>query len=394
MAPLLRTPRTKGKAYRPYNSQNILHTLQPRPCSYCLDANKPNCYTLRSKTVCEGCSRCHQPCTFQSGRVAPAYNTEKEETAESSGDDSDGVVVVCSPARSKLLLFPSSPLDAASNSPLFVDLRASTFQGSSGSKRPRVEDSDNDGGDGSSLKAIFYPPRGGKGASRERSSTAAASIAGSSSNNLQVFAARVDNNLDKEKLLADLKVEVESTKGSSSPLQLISKILELKDQYAQELDEKDATFEVERRGYLAQIDDSEQARLFQVQANDNHLEETTLRAVSKSIADEEEKHRVAVGEAEARLNAEWEAKINDEVRKRGTYSTDVPVFSTCTVLGCIREELVEVDNKGINSHNEETASLITAFAKALRLSSSQVSKKARPFVKDKAASVYEGSTSI
>ncbi|KAK4693045.1 hypothetical protein P7C70_g9009, partial [Phenoliferia sp. Uapishka_3] len=363
MAPLLRTPRTKGKAYHPYNSQNILHTLQPQPCLYCLDANKPNCYTLRSKTVCKRCSRCHQPCTFRCGRVAPADNADEEETAESSGNDSDGVVVVSSPARSKLLLLLPSPFDAASNSLLFVDLRASTLQGSSGSKHPRFEDSDNDKGAGSSLKAILYPPRGGKGASRERSLTAATSIAGRSSNNIQVFAARVDNNLDKEKLLADLKVEVESTKGSSSPLQLISKILELKNQYTQELDKKDATFEVKLRGYLAQIDNSEQARLSQVQANKNHSDETTLRAVSKAIADEEEKHRVAIEEVETRLNAEWEAKVLDEVRRRGTYSTGVPILSTRTVLGCIREELVEVDNEGINSHDNETVYLITAFPK-------------------------------
>ncbi|KAK4692800.1 hypothetical protein P7C70_g9055, partial [Phenoliferia sp. Uapishka_3] len=158
-----------------------------------------------------------------------------------------------------------------------------------GSKHPRVEDSDNDRGAGSSLKAILYPPQGEKGASRERSLTVAASIAGRPFNNFQVLAAHADNNINKEKLLTNLKVEVESTDGSLSALQLISQILELKKQHAQELDRKVTAFKLECHGYLAQINQPEQGHLFQVQVNKNHSDETTLRAVFKAITVKEEK---------------------------------------------------------------------------------------------------------
>ncbi|KAK4696165.1 hypothetical protein P7C70_g8422, partial [Phenoliferia sp. Uapishka_3] len=138
-------------------------------------------------------------------------------------------------------------------------------------------------------------------------------------------------------------------------------------------------------------------RALEIKDKVNPIERRSLLARVDELGNESaEKCWVAVVEAEERLEAvkdrEWQARRQAEVEERKVFGLNSQ-FCTVQLLGVIREELLDVDPKGNDSHDREVASILKIFASILE-ADDKVSVEGHPFLDGMLGQVYDRDVSI
>ncbi|KAK4691548.1 hypothetical protein P7C70_g9325, partial [Phenoliferia sp. Uapishka_3] len=247
------------------------------------------------------------------------------------------------------------------------------------SKRARVPDSESEGdggnaGSSSSKSPVFR--RTAPGLIRGRPDASGSSRQGPFSLPVHDEQQNVNSvQIGKGEFQRALEIENKVNPNNSAILHLVSELIKV-DGYISEkveegVEEKEAAFEVERRTLLAKVD--ELGHEF------------------------EKKCRVAVVEAEEKVAAdkdrEWRGRRQAEIEERQVFGSKLSQFCTVQLLGVIREELLDVDPKGDDSHDLEVASILRVFALILE-AEDEVSVEGRLFLDGILGKVYDREISI